>query len=200
MSHRSFPSVLSPLSVLLPAYTLPLPYSCNPLREHCKKMQFRRTILILLNQTNEELIIDKVEPGSTHCFVRQASERQESILAGEYEAWVVISTRPVNRLSGSLRYSFSGTHPEDRGTIAWSAAVLGRVACDGSTAPDGYQVDFLGGRGFHSVMVLILSTYKQNVTDLLVMRKIRAKGCTMINLAHVRLWILLERNGVTCPQ
>lgn len=120
---------------------------------------FRSTTFFLLNQTNEELVLDLDSPKFINCYSIKESEPTRSILSGEYGTWALASKRPMNHMMGMLRYGIAGTTPQEKVTIAWNTAVLGKVSHEGMNAPKGYEIDFIGGRGLHSVAVFILSTH-----------------------------------------
>lgn len=122
-------------------------------------MIFRSTTFFLLNQTNDELVFDLDSPKFVHCHFIQGSEPPRSIVGGQYGTWVLASERPMNHMTGVLRYDIAGLTSQEKVTFCWNTAILGKISYEGLNAPKGYKIDFLGGRGFHSVVIFILSTH-----------------------------------------
>ena len=121
-------------------------------------MPLRNLTVILLNQTNEELLLDPYSHSFIKCTLMPGTKPPNSILAGDYA--VLLLTRkliPVFHLHGSMRYVIAGSAPEQKVTFSWSSSVFRRVTFEGADIPKEFEMTYLGGQRLDTVLVIIIS-------------------------------------------
>ncbi|KAH8817221.1 hypothetical protein F5884DRAFT_778785 [Xylogone sp. PMI_703] len=117
----------------------------------------RKTTVILLNETNEELLLHS---GTMQLFSGIWSSDMKpptSILAGEYGVWKSQSVTVLGGNHGFLQYSINGGDTKDTINLPWRNSFL-RSNCYAPTrAPRGFQIKVFGGEGYHAAVTFVLS-------------------------------------------
>ena len=121
----------------------------------------RRTTFILLNQTNEELALDRQSQSLLHCSYASDLKPPDSILAGEYGVWMLEPNTQVSHMKGSLRYNVCGGSPNEQLHIRWDNPVFRANKYDG-TPPEGYETTVLGGEAARAMVAVIFSTRRSD--------------------------------------
>jgi hypothetical protein len=119
----------------------------------------KTTTIVLLNQTNEELILHENSPTFTKCHLIPHETPPKSVLAGEYGSWVVTATGLFKHMKSGLSYGICGTTPEQTIHFYWQNSIFGSTSYHGTQAPEGYCIKVLGGQGLHSTLVFIFGAY-----------------------------------------
>jgi hypothetical protein len=120
-------------------------------------MLTRSTIIILLNQTNEELLLDSRSQYLDNSRWKRGIEPPISILAGEYGAWASQSEMTGVGMKGTLQYSISGLALYDPIALHWHNPYFGRNRYEPRRVPDGFELKVLGGEGVHATVVYVFS-------------------------------------------
>jgi hypothetical protein len=120
-------------------------------------MLTRSTIIILLNQTNEELLLDSRSQYLDNSRWKPGMEPPISILAGEYGVWASQSETTGGGNKGSLQYSISGLALYDPIVLHWDNPYFGKNSYEPSRVPDGFELKVLGGEGIHATVVYVFS-------------------------------------------
>jgi len=117
----------------------------------------RRTTFILLNQTNEELALDRQSQSFLRCSCPSGLKPPDSILSGEYGVWMLEPSTQVSRMKGSLQYSICGGSPSEQIRICWDKPLCRADIYKGIWS-GGYEMKILGGEGTSAVVVFVFST------------------------------------------
>jgi hypothetical protein len=120
-------------------------------------MLTRSTIIILLNQTNEELLLGSRSQYLYNSRWKPGMEPPISILAGEYGVWASESETTGGGNKGSLQYSISGLDLQDPLILHWDNPYFGRNSYEPSKVPDGFELKVLGGEGVHATVAFVFS-------------------------------------------
>lgn len=128
-------------------------------------MPGRRTTFILLNQTNEELVLDRQSQSLLNCSYPSRLKPPDSILAGEYGVWVLEPNTQVSHMKGSLRYSVCGGKPTENLHINWDIPFFGANSYKGIPSEE-YEMTILGGEGTRATVVAVFSKCRSDLNCL----------------------------------
>ncbi|KAM5364592.1 hypothetical protein ACJZ2D_011448 [Fusarium nematophilum] len=122
-------------------------------------MTTRELLLVILNQTNEEL---SLEPGSLSLGRGEMMDTPDSkppqeILAGESGMLRCKSSHIGRGVEGSITYQIVGYEGENRVKFVWDVPYLGANHFAGSSLADGFMVKILGGQGSQAVVVFVFT-------------------------------------------
>lgn len=125
---------------------------------------FRRsTLVILLNQTNEELCLEKQSLWLQGVWTAD-KKPSLSILAGESGLWQSESISAGKSTGGDITYQIVGASPEQLVSISWRNPFLGRSSYRRSVRPKGFELEVQGGRGMHGTVVFIFRNAVRDLT------------------------------------
>jgi hypothetical protein len=134
-----------------------LEYSTISILLKAMAVLLRTTTIILLNQTNEELVLDIENINLKKCSFLRNDKLPQNILAGEYGTWKVKGSHPFSYLQANLSFNVCGSDPTETINIHCRDSIWEKTAHDGTYAPDRFSVRILGGGGLlHSVWVVVL--------------------------------------------
>lgn len=136
-------------------YDLPFPGSSS--LSDITNMMSRARNFVLLNQTNEELVLDQNSANFVHS--RMIREPPQSILAGEYGVWTLATTHLLGSVKGGLQYAICGGGPEEKMIFCWNNSILGGASYQGTQASEGYEIYVLGGKRLDSIVVIVFSMW-----------------------------------------
>lgn len=122
-----------------------------------RNMFTRSTIIILLNQTNEELLLDPRSQYLDNSRWIPGMKPPISILAGEYGAWASEADTRGGGNKGSLQYSISGLDLYDPLILHWDNPYFGRNGYEPRRVPEGFELKVLGGEGSRATVVFVFS-------------------------------------------
>jgi hypothetical protein len=122
-------------------------------------MAARELIVILLNQTNEELTLDpgsaRLEHGEWMTDTPEAEPPVE-VRAGESGMWRCRSPHVGAGTMGSVMYRIVGYGENDKITLSWDIRYVGPSKFDHEVESDEFAIRVLGGSGRQAVAVFVL--------------------------------------------
>ena len=114
----------------------------------------RSTLVVFINQTNEELCLEKESLWLQGVWAADMVP-PSSILAGESGLWQSESTGAGRGTGGSVAYYIAGGSSKQLVHILWKNPLLSRSCSQGSVRPKGFELQVLRGWGLHSTVIFI---------------------------------------------
>ena len=124
-------------------------------------MAARELVVVVLNQTNEELIMDReslhLEQGEWMTGTPE-SQPPEEIRAGESGMWRGKPPHLGSGTTGSVKYRIAGYGPRDKLMFSWDVRYVGPSKFGHGSESDEFTIRVMGGSGRQAVAVFVVGT------------------------------------------
>jgi hypothetical protein len=125
------------------------------------KILRRSTLVVFINQTNEELCLDAQSLWLQGVWAADMVPPL-SILAGESGLWQSESRGAGRGTGGSVSYYIAGSPSKQPVQILWTNPLLNRSCFQGTVRLKEFELKILKGRGMHGTVVFILRMSKSH--------------------------------------